>query len=153
MPKTHWSFQVQEYMWLYYSIPLRHALLARLSISLVLTTPFTLSSPIASTTASATKSAFNGFSTAAPANQVNRPPTIEFTMLPALPKKAIGNVKVRDESYRKPGRIKMLRSLGNEDAMVDSASLLVVMYLLGRIGVPAAAEMKTNDEVFWAVAS
>ena len=62
-------------------------------------------------------------------------------------------MKVRDESYKKPGRIKMLRSFGNEDAMVDSASLLVVMYLLGRIGVPAAAEMNTNDEAFWAAAS
>lgn len=74
-------------------------------------------------------------------------------MLPALPKNAIGKVKVRDESYRNPGRMKILRSFGNEDAMVDSASLLVVMYLLGRIGVPAAAEMKTNDEQFWAAAS
>ena len=60
----------------------------------------------------------------------------------------MGNVKVRDESYRNPGRMKILRSLGNDEAMVDSASLLVVIYLLGKIGVPAAADMKTKDETF-----
>lgn len=41
--------------------------------------------------------------------------------------------------------MKILRSFGREDAIVDSASLLVVMYLFGRMGVPAAAEMKTNE--------
>ena len=131
-----------------YSIPLRQALLASASISVVPTTPFTLSSPIASITASATRSAFNGFSTAAPASHVKRPPIIEFTILPALPKNAIGKVNVLEESYRNPGRRKMLRSFGREDAIVDSASLLVVIYRLGRIGVPAAAEMKTKDGTF-----
>ena len=38
----------------------------------------------------------------------------------------------------------MCRILGNREAMVDSASRFVVMYRLGRIGVPAAAEIKTN---------
>ena len=37
--------------------------------------------------------------------------------------------------------MKMLRSLGKDEAMVDSASRFVSMYLLGRIGVPAAADM------------
>ena len=47
----------------------------------------------------------------------------------------------------------MLLIFGNDDAIVDSASLFVVMYRLGRIGVPAAAEMKTNDGTFCALAS
>lgn len=62
-------------------------------------------------------------------------------MLPTLPAKAIGSVKVLDESKRKPGRMNIFRSFGNDDAMVDSASRLVVMYRFGNIGVPAAAEM------------
>ncbi|KAL9033179.1 MAG: hypothetical protein Q9180_006088, partial [Flavoplaca navasiana] len=89
------------------------------------TTPLTPSSAIASTTASATRSAFNGFSTAAPARAVNRPPTMEFTMLPAAPANAIGRVNDLDESYKKPGRMKILRNFGNDDEMVDSASRLV----------------------------
>ena len=49
----------------------------------------------------------------------------------------------------------MLRSLGNEDAIVDSASLLVVMYRWGNMGAPAAADMKTkavteDAEASWA---
>ena len=39
--------------------------------------------------------------------------------------------------------MKIERSLGREDAMVDSASLFVVMYRVGSIGAPAAAEMYT----------
>ncbi|KAL8946622.1 MAG: hypothetical protein Q9222_007013 [Ikaeria aurantiellina] len=124
-----------------YSIPLLQATLAKSSILCVPTTPFTPSSSIASTTASATKSAFNGFSTAAPASGVNRPPTSEFTIFPALPAKAIGMVKALDESYRNPGRMNILLSFGNDDAMVDSASRFVVMYRFGSIGAPAAAEM------------
>ena len=131
-----------------YSIPRRQALLARFSISVIPTTPLMVSSPIASTTASATISAFSGFSTAAPASHVKRPPIAEFTILPALPKNAMGKVNVRDESYRNPGRIKMFRSLGNEEAIVDSASLLVVMYRLGNIGAPAAADMKAKEGTF-----
>lgn len=38
----------------------------------------------------------------------------------------------------------MLRSSGRVEAMVASASLLVVMYLAGSIGAPAAAEMYTK---------
>lgn len=49
--------------------------------------------------------------------------------------------------------MKILRRLGNEDAMVDSASRLVVMYLFGKSGAPAAAEMKTKDLTFWKDAS
>ena len=49
--------------------------------------------------------------------------------------------------------MKILRSLGNEDAIVDSASRLVVMYRLGSIGAPAAAEMKTKEGTFWKDAS
>ena len=47
----------------------------------------------------------------------------------------------------------MLLILGNEEAIVDSASLFVVIYRFGRIGVPAAAEMKTKDGTFCALAS
>lgn len=49
--------------------------------------------------------------------------------------------------------MKTLRSFGNEDAMVDSASRFVVMYLLGSMGAPAAAEMKTKEGTFWKEAS
>lgn len=117
----------QENTTIPYNIPLLHPLFAKASISPVPTTPLTPASAIASTTASATKSAFNGFSTAAPANHVKRPPKTEFTMCPAYPEKAIGIVKARDESYRNPGRTNTLRSFGREDAMVDSASRLVLM--------------------------
>ena len=41
--------------------------------------------------------------------------------------------------------MKILRSFGSEDDMVDSASRLVVMYRLGRMGVPAAADRKTKE--------
>ncbi|KAL8722641.1 MAG: hypothetical protein Q9181_007439 [Wetmoreana brouardii] len=124
-----------------YNIPLLHATFAKSSILCVPTTPLTPSSAIASTTASATRSAFKGFSTAAPASGVNRPPTKEFTIFPALPAKAMGNVNDLDESYRKPGRMNILRNFGNEEAIVDSASRFVVMYRFGSIGAPAAAEM------------
>lgn len=40
--------------------------------------------------------------------------------------------------------MKILRSSGSEEDMVVSASLLVVIYLLGRIGAPEAAEMYTK---------
>lgn len=49
--------------------------------------------------------------------------------------------------------MKILRSLGNEEAIVDSASRLVVIYRLGSIGAPAAAEMKTKEGTFWEEAS
>ena len=47
----------------------------------------------------------------------------------------------------------MLRSLGNEEAIVDSASRLVVIYLLGSMGAPAAAEMNTKEGTLWEFAS
>lgn len=49
--------------------------------------------------------------------------------------------------------MKTLRRLGNEDAMADSASRLVVIYLFGKIGAPAAAEMKMKDLTFSKAAS
>lgn len=49
--------------------------------------------------------------------------------------------------------MKILRSLGNEEAMVDSASRFVVMYRLGSMGAPAAAEMKTKEGTWWKEAS
>ncbi len=49
--------------------------------------------------------------------------------------------------------MKILRSLGKDEAIVDSASLLVVMYRFGNIGAPAAAEMYTNEGTFWNDAS
>lgn len=49
--------------------------------------------------------------------------------------------------------MKTLRSLGSEDAMVDSASRFVVMYLFGSMGAPAAADMKTNEGTLWKEAS
>ena len=47
----------------------------------------------------------------------------------------------------------MLRMLGNRDAIVDSASRLVVIYLVGSIGAPPAAEMKTKVPTFFVAAS
>ena len=41
--------------------------------------------------------------------------------------------------------MKILLSFGRDDAIVDSASLFVVIYRLGSIGAPAAAEIKTKD--------
>ena len=48
------------------------------------------------------------------------------------------------ESYMNAGRIKILRRFESFDDIVASASLLVVIYLLGRMGAPPAAEMYTN---------
>ena len=42
----------------------------------------------------------------------------------------------------------MLRILGNEEAIVDSASRFVSMYLFGSIGAPAAADMYAKDGTF-----
>lgn len=131
-----------EYQVLFYlNIRLLHAADASISIPLVSATPLNLGFSTDSTTALATRSAFRGNSTAAPANDDKRPPTKEFTNAPIVPAAAIGNVSHREESYSRPGRMKMLRSLGSEDAIVDSASLFVVMYRLGSIGAPPAAEM------------
>lgn len=40
--------------------------------------------------------------------------------------------------------MKILRRSGSDEDIVDSASLLVLTYLLGRIGAPAAAEIYTK---------
>ena len=128
----------------YLNTLLRHPAEARASIFSVLQTPFVFGFSIASMTALASVSGFNGTSTAAPARGVNRPPKSWFAMLPIVPANAIGRVNSREESYKKPGLMKILRSLGKEEAIVDSASLFVVMYRLGSIGVPAAADMKTK---------
>ena len=42
----------------------------------------------------------------------------------------------------------MLLSFGSDEAIVDSASRFEVMYRPGRIGVPAAADMKTKEATF-----
>ena len=42
----------------------------------------------------------------------------------------------------------MLRSCGKREDIVDSASLFVVMYRLGRIGAPPAAEIKPKVGTF-----
>ena len=128
-----------------HNIPLLHAVPASSSILSVPTTPFTPSFSTASTTASATRSAFKGFSTAAPANGVSLPPSNPLIAFPAKPPNAITRVNVLELSYRKPGRKKMLRSWGKEEAMVDSASRFALMYREGRSGAPAAAEMKTKE--------
>ena len=47
----------------------------------------------------------------------------------------------------------MLLSLGSDEAIVDSASRFVLMYRVGRIGAPAAADMKTKDGTFSKFAS
>jgi hypothetical protein len=60
----------------------------------------------------------------------------------------MGNVNFLLESYKKPGRMKMLRRLGSDEDMVASASLLVVIYLLGNMGAPAAADTYTNVGTF-----
>ena len=108
------------------SIPLRHALVASSSISSVCMGPFRVSSSIASTTASATESAFSGFSTAAPSNGERGRPRRVLSVAAGKVPYARGTVKKREESYRKPGRMKILRMLGKREAMVDSASRLVV---------------------------
>ena len=135
------SIMDRSYGYKYYSIPLLQAFVASASILSVATTPFTLSSSIASTTASATRSAFSGFSTAAPTSGVSLPPNIELTIFPAAPNAAIGIVNALEESYKNPGLIKILLILGKVDAMVDSASRFVDIYLDGSMGVPAAADM------------
>lgn len=60
----------------------------------------------------------------------------------------MGRVKRRELSYKKPGRTKILLRFGKDEAMVDSASLFVVIYRLGNIGAPAAAEIYTNEGTF-----
>ena len=81
-----------------YNIPRLQALLARLSISCTSRTPFTSSSPIASTTASPTKSTWEGFVPPAPINQLSLFPVMEFTVEATVVSAAIGIARDREES-------------------------------------------------------
>lgn len=146
--RAHGFYNNLSYSLSHYSIVLRHALVARFSIFLVPRGPLTDSSSMASTTAWATTSAFSGFSTIVPASGFKRPPKRPLSSEPIIPPRAIGKVIFRLESYRNPGRTKTLRSSGSCDAIVSSASRFVVMYRLGRIGAPPAAEMNTNVGTF-----
>ena len=48
-----------------------------------------------------------------------------------------------------PGRMNIERMEGKEEAIVDSAARFVVMYLWGRTGAPAAAEMYMKVGTFF----
>ena len=124
-----------------------HALVASASICFVPTAPLVVSSSNASTTASPTVSTFNGLSAMAP-RKLSRLPNNELNSEATKPPKAIGNVNFRLESYMKAGRIKILRNSGKVAVIVFSASRLVVMYLDGRIGAPAAADINTKAGTF-----
>lgn len=126
-----------------HSIVFLQAFVASASSCFVPTAPFVDSSSNASTTASPTTSTFNGFSAIAPRKPSLFPRKV-LNSEATKPPRAIGNVNFLLESYMKLGRIKILRSSGRSEVMVASASLLVLMYLAGRIGAPAAAEMYTN---------
>lgn len=121
------------------------ALVASVSICFVPTAPLVASSSIASTTASPTRSTCSGFSTIDPRNCSLLPKRL-LNSDPRNPPNAIGSVNFLVESYMNAGRIKILRRSESFDDMVASASLLVVIYLLGRMGAPPAAEMYTNVE-------
>lgn len=110
-----------------YSIFPLHAFVARLSISGTSIGPARSGSAIASITASPTTSAFSGLIAPAPISHVKRPPKKEFTVDAIPPKAAMGMVKDLEESYRKLGRRNILRIAGKFEAMIDSASRLVVM--------------------------
>ena len=134
----------------------RQALVDRASIFLLLTAPCTDSSSIASSVASPTRSTWKGLSTIVP-RKLSLSPSSALTCDPIKPPRAMGNVNFLLASYMNGGRMKILLSSGSCDAIADSASRLVVMYLLGRTGAPEAAEMKTNVgtfswEVSWAKA-
>lgn len=137
----------------HHSMPFRHALLARSSISSVMTGPLVRLLSMASTTASATTSACSGFSTAAPNIGLSLLPDIQLRPARGNVPYANGTVKNLDESYKNPGLMKIFRISGNREAIVDSASRLVVMYLPGNIGAPPAADIKTKVLTFFAAAS
>lgn len=120
-----------------------HAFVASASSCFVPTAPCVDSSSIASTTALPTTSTCRGFSTIVPRNW-SLLPKMELNSEPIQPPSAIGKVSFLLESNMNPGRTKMLRRSGSLEDMVTSASLLVDIYLLGRIGAPAAAEMYTK---------
>lgn len=126
-----------------HSIAFLQAFVAKASICLVPTIPLDDSSSKASTTASPTVSTFSGFSAIEPRNPSLFPRKV-LTSDVRNPPRAIGRVNFRLESYMKPGLMKILRKSGRVEAIVSSASLLVVMYRAGRIGAPPAAEMYTN---------
>lgn len=106
-----------------------------------------LSSSTASITASAKASAGTGLIALEPRVLDNTPPKSNADN--SLPAAAIGNVNDLDESYRNDGLRKMLRISGKCFAIVDSAARFVVMYLAGRTGAPAAADMYTNAGTFF----
>ena len=111
----------------HYSIVFLQALIPNVSISFTSTGPCTLSSSNASTTASPTRSTFNGFVTPAPISHVSLPPINEFAIAPIPVRAARGIVKLREASYMKGARMNMLRMRGNVVAIVDSASRFVEM--------------------------
>lgn len=129
------------------SILFLHALVASVSICFVPTAPLVFSSSIASTTASPTTSTCSGLPTIAPRKSSLLPKRV-LTSDPRKPPIAIGSVNFLLESYMNAGRINILRRSGNLDEIVVSASLLVVMYLLGSIGAPPAAEIYPNVGTF-----
>lgn len=110
-------------------MPFLHAEFARASIFGTSTTPETFSSSRASTVASATTSALSGFVPPAPISHVSLPPVTELATAPMAVTPARPIVIGLDESYNMPGLMKILLMRGNLDAIVDSASLLVWMYL------------------------
>lgn len=130
-----------------------HDLLANSSIWGTSTAPLTLSSASASTTLSATTSAFSGFTPPAPNNPLNAPPVKLLKVDPAYVNAAIGTVKALELSYINGALKNTLLNPGNSSAITLSASLFVVMYLLGSTGAPAAAEMYPNAPTFALAAS
>src|SRR5206468_2892607 len=93
-----------------------------------------------------------GFAVIIPMND-SLPPSRELTSELIIPPSAMGKLSLRDESYMKVGLTKILRRFGSSDDMMASASLFVVMYLWGRRGAPAAADMNTKVGTFSRVAS
>ena len=102
--------------------------------------------------ASPTISTLSGFAVIIPMND-SLPPSRELTSELIIPPSAMGKLSLRDESYMKVGLTKILRRFGSSDDMMASASLFVVMYLWGRSGAPAAADMNTKVVTFSFVAS
>jgi hypothetical protein len=78
-------------------------------------------------------------------SHVKLPPVSEFARNPPYVTAAIGTVKDRLLSKRKPGRMKRLRIFGKVVEIVLSASRFVDIYRPGRIGAPAAAEIYANE--------
>lgn len=77
----------------------------------------------------------------APINQVKFPPVSEFTIKPPYVTAAIGIVNPLLESNKNPGRKNKFLIFGKFVAIESSASRFVLIYLAGKIGAPAAAEI------------